>query len=277
MPPVIALLTDFGLSDAYVAQMKGVLAGQCPDAALIDITHTVPPQDIYAGAFLLHTAVAAFPSETVFLCVVDPGVGSDRTPIALSTPHGGFVGPDNGLFSYVLADYGAPQAADGAIPPPVGPTPAPAQVQAYRITNAALFRQPVSRTFHGRDIFAPVAAYLAGGGAASDVGEPVASLHAYTPPQPLRRPGGRLLARVLHADSYGNLITNLRENDLPPDGFRLRVGGRDIRGLSASYQSGEPLLAIGGSSGYVEVAARGGSAAERLGVGRWAPVLVEPA
>lgn len=277
MPDVIALLTDFGTQDAYVAAMRGVIVGGAPQVRLIDITHHVPPQDIYYGAFVLNSVVGVFPPNTVYLAVVDPGVGTDRPALVVTTPDGLFVGPDNGLFSYIYARYGALRAmSDRRIPPVVQAAPAPGGVQAHHITNDSLFRHPVSRTFHGRDIFSPVAAFLATGGSPDDVGPAVASVQAYGPPQPLRGQQGAVLGRVVHIDSYGNLITNLREPDLPGSEFRMDVGGHTITHLSESYANGEALLAISGSSGFVEVAAKGGSAAHRLGLGRWAPLLVRP-
>ena len=147
--PVIALLTDFGAQDAYVASMKGVVLGIAPDATIVDITHAVPPQDIYAGAFLLETCIDAFPPGTIYVCVVDPGVGTQRHPIVLKSPHGTFVGPDNGVFSYVVARHREGTAVAEPAPPQVCATPLPSLVTAHVITDRALMRATVSNTFHG--------------------------------------------------------------------------------------------------------------------------------
>lgn len=278
MPPTVALLTDFGTLDAYVAAMKGVILDRAPGASLVDITHHVPSQDVYTGAFLLGTLRGTFPAGTVFLCVVDPGVGTDRPALALHAGGHWYVGPDNGLFSYILAQQainlwaGAPHQ----VPPQPRAIALRDGVAAYHIKNPGLFRHPVSRTFHGRDIFAPVAAHLAKGGNPTDVGPQVTEVLAYPPVTPVRLADGVVLGRVVHIDTYGNLITNLTETDLPDAPFAMKVGSHTIRHLSEAYEAGEPLLAIGGSTGYIEVASRGGSAAQRLGIGRWAPVVVRP-
>ncbi len=278
MASVVALLTDFGTRDGYVAAMKGVILGIAPGLPLVDITHEVTPQDVYGGAFLLGTVVDAFGPDTVFLCVVDPGVGADRSPVAIRTPHGTFVGPDNGLFSYALAAYhpAFDATARPTVPPAVTAVATPSGITARRIANERLLRQPVSATFHGRDIFAPVAAHLAAGRPLAGVGPQVRWLRLFQPPAPLQGREGALLGRVVHVDAYGNLITNLRAAGFPP-AFHLTIGGRTIQRLSQAYDYGDALLAISGSSGFVEIAAKGGSAAQRLGVGRWAPVLVRPA
>lgn len=270
--PLVALLTDFGRQDAYVGAMKGVLLGLLPDAAIVDLSHEVPPQDVHAAAFLLETCVDAFPSHTVYLCVVDPGVGTRRRALALETPLGCFVGPDNGVFSYVLARFGRPRRGPQRVPPPTRPAAAPPGVAAFQITNRALFRPMVSTTFHGRDVFAPVAARLAGGLPAAEVGPALGRVQAFVPPSPQWVPRG-VEGCVVHVDHYGNLITNLRPEDLPArPAFHL--GGITLQGLSRTYQDGPELLALVGSSGRVEVAARNGNAAAQLGLGRWAPVRV---
>jgi len=275
MARVVALLTDFGTRDGYVAAMKGVVLAAAPDTVLVDITHEVEPQDVYGGAFLLGAVVEAFAPDTVFLAVVDPGVGAGRSPIAVRTPHGSFVGPDNGLFSYALAAYHPTFDAAGrpAIPPVVTAVAVPKGVTVHRIANERLFRHPVSRTFHGRDIFAPVAAHLAAGHALGEIGPRVRRLRLFQPPAPLQGREGALLGRVVHVDSYGNLITNLRPGDLPP-AFQLTVGGRTINRLSEAYDYGDALLAIAGSLGLLEIACKCGSASNALKIGVGSKVTV---
>jgi len=272
--PLIALLTDFGVQDAYVASMKGVMAGIVPDAAVIDITHAVPPQDVHTGAFLLETCVDAFPPRTTYVCVVDPGVGTERRPLALRTPIGTFVGPDNGLFSYVLARYATSQPEPVPLPPTAAPLTVPPGLEARVIATRSLMRPEVSTTFHGRDIFAPVAARLAAGVPFDAVGSPTNQVQAFGIPRPQRLASGELAGHVIHVDGYGNLLTNLRPDDLP-SAPRFTIGTATVQGLRTTYQgSTAPLVALTSSSGYVEIAAPNGSAALATGVGCWAPVTV---
>jgi hypothetical protein len=188
--PLIALLTDFGLTDPYIGILKGVILGLAPGMALVDLTHDIPPQDIETGAWQLHTAWRFMPSGSVFLCVVDPGVGSARRPVAVNVGGYHFVAPDNGLLSYVFAEA-APE-------------------RAVVLDNPRFHRSQVSQTFHGRDIFAPCAAQLALGTPLEELGTALdpADLVRLDIPQPTWD-GDRLLGRVTHVDYYGNLITNI--------------------------------------------------------------------
>lgn len=240
----LALLTDFGLSDPWVGVMKGVIAGIAPDARVIDLTHGVPSQDIRVGALHLDASWRYFPEGTVFLCVVDPGVGSSRRPVVVRAADRLFVGPDNGLFGLL------PDAEARLLSAPWGlPNP--------------------SRTFHGRDLFAPAAARLCAGARFEDAGPLLGA------PQPidLPRPDGPH-GQVLLVDRFGNLITNLPGRD---DGV-VRIAGQAAP-VARTYASVEPgaLVAVTGSTGHLEVSVRDGSAAERLGastgtVVTWAPV-----
>ena len=264
MSVVITLTTDFGLADAYVAAMKGVMLGISPDARLVDICHTVTPQNAAQAAFVLSTAYRFFPEGTVHLVVVDPGVGSERRAIILRTPSACFVAPDNGVLSYVIE-----QSSPG---PDVGETPCLHQrqlgpeLEAVAITRPRFWCSPVSATFHGRDVFAPVAAHLSLGGPPTEFGESLDSLNVLPLARPERRPDGTVAGRVLHADVFGNLITNIRCQDLPTDGDRVAVeiGGRTIQGLTRTYAESEGLLALVGSSGYLEVSLKDGSAHDLL-------------
>jgi len=260
-PPIIALLTDFGTADGYVGVMKGVALGICPLARLIDLTHEVPPQDVRTGAWLLATAWRAFPAGTIFLGVVDPGVGTSRRPIALAAGGRTFVGPDNGLFSFVLAD-------------------APAE-RAVVLDNPAYHRPEASSTFHGRDVFAPCAAHLAAGTPLASLGSPLdpAELVALPLPRPAWE-GTTLRARVLHVDRFGNLITDvgpeLAGRVLGAPGTVATVGGVAIAARAATFGAGPegaPFL-LRDSSGHLAVAVRDGSAAALLRVGRDAPVTI---
>ncbi len=264
--PVIALLTDFGLADTYAGEIKGAVLIVTPDATIVDITHHVPPQDVNAGAFLLGSAADAFPSGTVFVAVVDPGVGSDRRPLLVETPRAAFVGPDNGLFTRVVWLDGA----DGLSAPALSAVPP--GVRACRLSNPAYWRERVSNTFHGRDVFAPAAAHYASGVPAEALGEPVDALWRL----PIRQPGvkdGVLSGEVVYVDHYGNLVTNIPAGMLQP-GAVVEVAGKQIEGVSNHYDASRPLVAIVGSHDTLEVAKPGGSAAEVLGVGRGEQVRV---
>ena len=269
--PVITLTTDFGTRDPFVGAMKGVILGINPQAAIIDITHDVPPQDILAGSFAFEAACHYFPPGTIHVLVVDPGVGTSRSPLLVIGPAATFVCPDNGILSYHYAEAGF------AVPEAGPPTavPLPAGWQAYRLTNPQYWRQPVSSTFHGRDIFAPVAAYLSRGISPKSLGQPLAEVVALPVPRPYED-NGRLVGCVLQVDRFGNLVTNIPASLLTSLNGRVVVeaGGRRIEGLAGSYQDGEPLVALIGSHGYLEIAAANANAAQVLGVATGAEVWV---
>lgn len=254
--PVLALLTDFGLRDHYVAAMKGVILGICPDAQLIDITHDIPPQDIAAGAIELGAVAPYLPAGTVVLAVVDPGVGTARRAVAVETGRLTLVGPDNGLFTWLLRSR--PDA------------------RAVELSNARFHRSEMSRTFEGRDRFAPVAAHLANGTALAELGPPAEALLLLDVPVAVEQ-GGLVRGDVLCVDRFGNLITNIERaalTRLGPD-VVVRVGGQTLQLLSA-YGDARPgeALALVGSSERLEIAVNGGSAARHLGLGAGASVSV---
>ena len=266
--PIITLTTDFGTADGYVGTMKGVLLDIAPHATLVDITHEITPQDVREAAYILHTAYRFFPPETVHLVVVDPGVGSRRRPIALQLSRGIFVGPDNGIFSYVSAEESTKAIVELA---------------------DSRYRLPVvSQTFHGRDIFAPAAAHLAEGIPMDELGPPVSDPVSLSLPRIEIGPQ-RIKGQVLHTDHFGNAITSIgylrwREGELSfAPAFRRQaveqasfranrasavVAGREIRGLRRTYSDAAPgeLVALVGSEGHLEIAIREGSAAKSLGL-----------
>jgi S-adenosyl-L-methionine hydrolase (adenosine-forming) len=259
--PIITLTTDFGLEDHYVGVMKGVILGICPEAAIVDITHSVTPYEVAEGAFLLAQAYPHFPPKTVHMVVVDPGVGTARRPILLEAARQFFVAPDNGVLSMVLSGE--------------------EKRKVRAITAERFFRHPVSATFHGRDVFAPVAAHLAAGTPPARFGKPIED---YLRREDFQRPvhtGRRIwTGTVLHIDHFGNMVTNVRPEDVPGLGegrpFRMSVGPYQVEHISKNYAEGgpgEPLL-IAGSSGYLEVSINQGSAAKTLGCGVGAPVEI---
>ncbi len=253
---IVTLLSDFGLEDPYVAQMKGVVLTINPAARLVDLTHGVPPQDILRGALALEAAYRYFPAGTVHLAVVDPGVGGARRPLAVRADGHYFVGPDNGLLGFLFAGRRA---------------------RAVALRDPAFHRPAVSRTFHGRDVFAPVAAHLSLGVPLGRFGPPVRDPVRLTWPRPRATRAG-VLGQVLLADRFGNLLTNLREADLPGPAAAcvVEVGGARIAGLASAY-SERPRGALGAlvdSSGRLEIFVREGSARERLGIGPGARVRV---
>jgi S-adenosylmethionine hydrolase len=259
MAAVITLTTDFGLGDAYVAAMKGVVLSINPAVTLVDISHAIRPQDIRQAAFTLNEAYPSFPARTIHVVVVDPGVGTERKAIILRTPRADFVAPDNGILSYIIHEHNI-TAIDGraSLPPETG-------LEAVAITEPRFWRKPVSATFHGRDIFAPVAAHLSLGVPLSEFGEAVDSLTVFPIPVPRREADGTLRGNILHIDGFGNLITNIKERDLPAGAsMSVTIGGETIRGLSRTYGAGRGLLILFGSSGRLEIALRDGSAAARL-------------
>ena len=268
MTATIALLSDFGTQDTYVGIMKGVMRGICPDADLIDITHEIGPQAVGEAAFMLFNSYRYFPLGTIFLVVVDPGVGSTRRAIALSDGDYSFVAPDNGVLSYVLA--------------------ALKSVQAVSLTNPDYHLQPVSQTFHGRDIFAPAAAHLAAGVRLMDLGEIIDDVKRLPPPD-FRLMDDRLVGEVMHVDHFGNVITSMGEfafagkNTLrltprfgevqqvryfTEDRLVVKCNGQRIHGVKQTYSATEPgsLLMLLDSSGFLELAMNQGSAAAILGL-----------
>jgi hypothetical protein len=261
----ITLTTDFGLRDAYVAALKGVILGINPKAIIVDISHFIEPQNIKQAAFVLSTVHRYFPKDTIHAVIVDPGVGSQRRAIILKTQEALFVAPDNGVLSYVIHSASAPPR--GASPEAGSMTLTPG-VLAVEITDPRFWNHPVSTTFHGRDIFAPVAAHLSLGVPPQEFGEPVTSLTVFPLPRPQLGPGGELIGQVLHIDIFGNVITNIRQEDLRPGRLHLQIAGQRIDALTATYANAEvdQLHAVVGSSGYVEIAVRNGSAASLLGV-----------
>ncbi len=250
---IITLTTDFGLSDGYVGIMKGVILGITADVQLVDISHEISPQDVHQGSFVLRNAVPYFPDGTVHLAVVDPGVGSRRRPLLVTTPRASFVGPDNGLFTFALAQPDA---------------------QAWVLDRPQYWLPVISRTFHGRDIFAPVAAHLARGVPPEALGSPVSDpvrLELLLPEQQGNR---HVVGHVIHVDRFGNLITNVPAAWLADSDWACEIAGWRISHLSESYSAVRPgeLVALIGSSGMLEVALRDGSAARLLGAGVGQPV-----
>jgi len=265
--PVIALMTDFGQGDGDVGVMKGVIAGIAPDAHIIDITHHVAPQNVASGAWILASAYRYFPKNTVFVCVVDPGVGSARGAIAVHAGELFFVGPDNGLFNYIYSE----QAVHAAV----------------LLTNPTYHLPHVSSTFHGRDIFAPVGAYLARGLARTfhELGTPVdpTTLQRLEFGSTSRR-GTGIDAHIVHVDNFGNLITSIPLT-IVPDLFtapQVRVVfpkeslviEERRRFFAGGPNDGQPFI-YGDSSGYVGIAIRNGNAAKTLGVGSGATITLE--
>jgi len=249
--PVITLLTDFGLTDPFVGMMKGVIAGICPEAQVIDLTHEVPPQDVACGAFFLERSFRYFPVGTVHLAVVDPGVGTARAPLALTAHRHCFVGPDNGLLSLAASRY-----------------------RAVRLAERAFTLSQISHTFHGRDLFAPVAAHLARGVPLSSLGPPKKTIVKLAWPRPKKTRTG-LAAEVVSVDRFGNLITNVEPSHWKAlKKPRLSVGAFQCDELSTSYGAASPraLVAVFGGYGLLEIAARDASAAELLRVERGARV-----
>lgn len=255
--PLIALVTDFGLRDHYAGTMKGVVLGICPDATLIDLTHEIPPHDVLAGALELAAAYRYFPAGTIFLAVVDPGVGSSRRAIAADTGDYRFVAPDNGVLSAVFDDVPAKRVVE--------------------LTDRRYARPTISRTFEGRDRFAPAAAWLAKGIALSALGRQAGdTVHLQIPKA--RADDEGIAGEVVRVDRFGNLVTNIGSallDRLPARGD-IEVGGHRIPRVVSTYSEADPggLCALVGSSDHLEIAVTGGSAAAALGVGRGALVRV---
>ncbi len=256
-PPLLTLLTDFGLADTYVAQVKGVVLGLVPGVTVVDATHAIEPGDILGGCLALESILPHFPAGTVHLAVVDPGVGTARLPLAVGAGGCFGVGPDNGLLTPLLAFPGA---------------------RAHAIKAGRFVREAVAPTFHGRDLFAPAAAHLLAGGAIDKLGPPVDDpvRLVLSAAQPV---ADGVDGEVVHVDRFGNCTTTIGAAAVvgaDSASLQITVGGRKVRGLARTY--GEVadgvLVALIGATGRLEIAQRNGSAAAALGVGRGAPVAV---
>lgn len=258
-PKIVTLLTDFGLEDGYVASMKGVILSICPKVRLVDISHLIPPQDIRAGAFVLATVYRDFPQGTLHLGVVDPGVGTSRRALAIRTSRHFFVGPDNGVFSWILRRE--PKA------------------QAISLENPAYWSTEVSRTFHGRDIFAPVAAHLANGVPFARLGPPCDPFTADWMQASLSAEDIR--GEIIYVDRFGNAITNVTLDELshfgPPGEYIVQSGETCITSVVATYGDDRPgtPVALIGSSGHLEIAVSQGSAARTLGLSAGNPISIK--
>lgn len=257
--PVVALLTDFGTRDHYAGTLKGVVLSVCPDASLVDIGHDVPPHDVLAGALELAACYRYFPHGTVFLVVVDPGVGSSRRGIAADIGDYRFVAPDNGVLSAVFAES-----------PPK---------KVVELTERKYARPTVSRTFEGRDRFAPAAAHLAKGIALVWLGKAVSDYLLLELPRPALN-DGELVGEVVRVDRFGNLITNIDRTTFEQFAggapIAVEVGGRDVPAVVATYAEAplQALCALFGSTDHLEVAINAGDAAATLGLGRGAAARV---
>ncbi len=265
---IITLTTDFGTSDVYVGVMKGVILGINPDVQVVDITHAIPPQDVREAAFLIPSAHQYFPNGTIHVIVVDPGVGSNRQAIGCQTEKAFFVCPDNGILTYLLqpieTGYRQPHIRE-----------------IVAIENPKYLLPNVSNTFHGRDIFAPVAAHLSRGIPLTSIGKPFRNLRQLTLPE-MHVSGDTLTGQIIKIDCFGNLITNISQNELArftkaASTYTIRVGTLDIERVNTSYAEsaiGEPLAVIG-SFGLLEIAINSGNAQERFKLERGDAVTIQ--
>jgi S-adenosylmethionine hydrolase len=260
--PIITLTTDFGSNDHFVGAMKGVILDIVPDAQIVDICHAVQAFDVLDGALTISQAYSYFPNRTVHVVVVDPGVGTARRPIVASCDKYHFVAPDNGVLSLVYARE--------------------PRVHVRHITSEHYFLQPVSNTFHARDIFSPVAAYLAKEVDSLKFGEEIEDYVRFSAPKPKAVDGNRLRGVVLKVDRFGNLITNITPQDAPmifgadPKAFKIVVGTREITELHNAYAEAAPgeVFGILGSMGFLEIAANRGAAAQLTGAGKGSDVSI---
>jgi S-adenosylmethionine hydrolase len=256
---IITLTTDFGLTDSYVGSMKGVIMGIAPGARLVDITHAIGPQDTHQAAYILKTFYHYFPPGTIHLVIVDPGVGSQRRAIAFQSPTAIFIAPDNGILTEAWNDARARWGPEGC--------------QIVELTERRYWRDSVSNTFHGRDIFAPVAAHLAAGVPLAALGPRLPAINEVSFEQPARGRNGELVGRIIHVDHFGNCITNVTPRDLERAGkseqLTITIIDQHIAGLCQTYADGPvgALIALIGSSDHLELAVRNGNAAQTLGVG----------
>jgi len=253
---IVTLTTDFATRDHYVAAMKGVILCRAPGVSLVDVTHDIARHDIAGGAFVIRQAFHWFPAGTIHLAVIDPGVGGPRRLVAARYADHFFVTPDNGLLSYIDRDF--------------------VRQAAHAISRPEWLPPDASATFHGRDILAPAAAHLAMGGTLADFGPPVHEIRLLDCTNARALADGTISGCVIHVDHFGNLVTNIRAGDLNGNQAEVHMCGRTIGTLRRTYSdvaSGD-LLAMIGSSAYLEIAVNGGSAAATLNVARGERVFV---
>ncbi len=259
---VVSLLTDFGTADYFVGAMKAAILCVNPQAVIVDLTHEIPPHDIQAGAFTLLAAYKTFPSKTVHVGVVDPGVGSTRRPILVICREHFFVGPDNGLFGYIYERE--------------------REARVIHLTNEKYFREPLSKTFHGRDLFAPVAGAVSKGVAPEELGSEISDYIRLAPLATKKLEDGTLEASVIHVDRFGNCVTNITREDLTEEmlmkGARVVIRGQEITSFRKFFAEEEgkadELFAVWGSAGFLEIAAFQTSAARILGIERGERFLI---
>ncbi|WP_165249711.1 SAM hydrolase/SAM-dependent halogenase family protein [Paludisphaera soli] len=259
-PGIVTLTTDFGLEGPYVAAMKGILLGLAPGVTMVDVCHSIAPQNVLEGAFVLTGIVDAFPPETIHLAVVDPGVGTRRRLLAVRASGQWFVLPDNGLITGVARTH----EVEGV----------------WEITNRSLARREISPTFHGRDVLAPAAAHLLKGGPPADLGPATTKYVAIRNFEPTSAESG-CIGEVIFKDAFGNLITNIKEDQLAgrePGAWAVEIGGHRIEGVERTYADSAPgsLIALLGSGGWVEVAVVNGDAGRLLSAGPGATVWLRP-
>jgi S-adenosylmethionine hydrolase len=252
---IVTLLSDFGLRDYFVGSMKGVLLSLSPDLTLVDISHQIPPQDIFTGAFTLGQAYSCFPLGTIHLAVVDPGVGTARKGLVAFSGGQYFVAPDNGLLTYIMET-----SEDFA---------------AYEIAADHYYRKPVSTTFHGRDVFAPIAAWLSRGVPIHQIGPALSSPVRLQLPALKRVRDALIQGVILAVDQFGNLITNLKPTDVPGP-FKMLAGQKEIANMRQTYGEAAPgeIFVIPGSAGYLEISMKSGSAAAALNLKAGVPIGV---
>jgi S-adenosylmethionine hydrolase len=260
---LITFTTDFGLNDHYVGTMKGVVLNIDPAAQMVDICNNVQSFDLLDGALTIAQSYSYFPPNTIHLVVVDPGVGTARRPIVARAGQHLFVAPDNGVLSFVYERE--------------------ERISVRHITAEHHFLQPVSNTFQGRDIFAPVAAYLSKGVAPEKFGDEITDFVRFSVPRPQRAAEKTIKAVVLKVDKFGNLVTNIRPEDLPPEferntpAFVLRVGKAQVTKLSGTFAQGGPgeVFAVFGSMGFMEIATNRGAAARVVEAGKGSEVTIQ--
>lgn len=262
MRPIVTLTTDFGLNDHFVGTVKGVILSIAPETEIVDICHSVQAYDILDGALALAQSYSYFPTHTVHVVVVDPGVGSARRPIIASSDKYNFIAPDNGVLSLMYARE--------------------ERLSVRHIDAEHYFLQPLSNTFHGRDIFAPVAAYLAKGVDPEKFGPEITDFVRFNAPRPKPVDAKTIRGVVLKVDRFGNLVTNFTPQDAPalfqPDaaGFKISVGKREITSMRANYSEGAPgeVFGVLGSMGYLEISANRAAAAQLAGAAKGTGVIV---
>lgn len=277
LPGLITLTTDFGDTDGYVASVKGVILKLNPEAKIVDISHSIQPQNILQAAYIIYSTYKYFEQNTIHVVIVDPGVGSGRKAVIYKNKYAYFIAPDNGVLSYIIQPDTVPYKIKEKVDSGLYSVLLGKGNRAIEIKNTAYWLLRPSKTFHGRDIFAPVAAHLSRGISVNKFGPQIESLNVLNRIHPEMHPDGTITGHIIHIDHFGNLITNIKSNYIKnkKKGIKITIKETTIKGLSQYYAERKGIIALIGSSNHLEIALHNGSAQKYFGSALGDEVIIQ--